>query len=198
MEAGKLITGPRGRAAGADAREPRPAGQRLDHHPLYAGIQLILPGEVAPAHRHTQSALRFIIEGSGAYTAVNGEQAIMQPGDLILTPSWTWHDHGNETPQPMVWLDGLDIPLVRFLDAGFVEPANADRQSLRARWAIPSPASGPTWRRWTGSRRPRPAPTSIIPTAAPARRWPPSPGTATPTPATATSSASSIRRPAGR
>src|SRR5438094_4006561 len=93
---------------------------------LYAGLQLIMPGEVGPAHRHTQSALRFIIEGSGAYTAVDGERTTMLPGDFVITPSWTWHDHGNETEEPMVWLDGLDIPIVRLLDASFAEPGEAD------------------------------------------------------------------------
>jgi len=107
---------------------PGLSGQTCITHSLFAGLQLILPGEVAPAHRHTQSALRFIIEGSGAYTAVEGERALMQPGDFVITPSWTWHDHGNDTDQPMVWLDGLDIPIVRLLDAGFAEPANAETQ----------------------------------------------------------------------
>jgi gentisate 1,2-dioxygenase len=92
---------------------------------LYAGLQLILPGEIAPSHRHTQSALRFIVEGRGAWTAVNGERTTMHPGDFIITPSWTWHDHGNpsveEGGEPVVWLDGLDIPLVGTLDAGFAE-----------------------------------------------------------------------------
>ena len=97
---------------------------------LYAGLQLILPGEVAPAHRHTQSALRFIVEGRGAYTAVNGERTTMEPGDFIITPSWTWHDHGSEATGPVVWLDGLDIPLVRFLDAGFAENAPSEQQTL--------------------------------------------------------------------
>lgn len=86
---------------------------------LYAGLQLIMPGEVAPAHRHTQSALRFVIEGSGAYTAVDGEKTIMQPGDFVITPSWTWHHHGHEADGPMVWLDGLDIPLLAFFGATF-------------------------------------------------------------------------------
>lgn len=92
---------------------------------LYAGLQLILPGEIAPSHRHTQSALRFIVEGKGAWTAVNGERTTMHSGDFIITPSWTWHDHGNasieEGGEPVVWLDGLDIPLVAHLDAGFAE-----------------------------------------------------------------------------
>ena len=88
---------------------------------LYAGLQLIMPGEVAPAHRHTQSALRFIVEGSGAYTAVDGEKTLMEPGDFVITPSWTWHHHGHESTGPMVWLDGLDIPLVAFFNSTFRE-----------------------------------------------------------------------------
>ncbi|HSB23502.1 MAG TPA: gentisate 1,2-dioxygenase [Burkholderiaceae bacterium] len=98
--------------------------------PLYAGLQLILPGEVAPAHRHTQSALRFIVEGRGAYTAVDGERTTMAPGDFIITPSWTWHDHGSDAAGPVVWLDCLDIPLVRFLDAGFAENLGDDQQPV--------------------------------------------------------------------
>ena len=68
-----------------------------------------------------QSALRFIMEGNGAYTAIDGEKAYMSPFDLILTPNGRWHDHGNPSPDPVIWLDGLDIPLVRQLDAGFAE-----------------------------------------------------------------------------
>ncbi|PPR61266.1 MAG: Gentisate 1,2-dioxygenase [Alphaproteobacteria bacterium MarineAlpha3_Bin7] len=88
---------------------------------LFAGLQLIMPGEVAPAHRHSPAALRFIIEGSGAYTAVNGEKTYMEPGDFVITPSWCWHDHGHEGKEPVVWLDGLDIPLVRVIGSIFVE-----------------------------------------------------------------------------
>lgn len=89
---------------------------------LFAGLQMILPGEVAPAHRHTPSALRFIVEGDGkAFTSVDGERAFMQLGDLVLTPNWAWHDHGHEGEVPMVWLDGLDIPLVRHLGPVFAE-----------------------------------------------------------------------------
>ena len=101
---------------------------------LYAGLQVIMPGEVAPSHRHTQSALRVVVEGQGAYTAVDGERTQMSPGDFIITPSWTWHNHGHsghtnsqghegkvEVDAPVVWLDGLDIPMLRFFDAGFAE-----------------------------------------------------------------------------
>ncbi len=97
---------------------------------LFAGLQLIMPGEIAPAHRHSQSALRFIIEGHGAYTAVDGERTAMQPGDFVITPSWTWHDHGNETSEPMVWLDGLDIQIVKLLGASFAEGYPDDTQPV--------------------------------------------------------------------
>ncbi|AIO35083.1 gentisate 1,2-dioxygenase [Burkholderia cenocepacia] len=95
---------------------------------LYAGLQLVLPGEVARAHRHSQSALRFVVEGNGAYTAIDGERVAMSPGDFVLTPSWRWHDHGNET-EPIVWLDGLDIPIVSFFGAGFAEPGKEISQA---------------------------------------------------------------------
>jgi len=88
---------------------------------LIAAVQVLLPGEVARAHRHTPTAIRFIIEGSGAYTAVDGERVYMEPGDLILTPSWSWHDHGNETKDRIVWMDGLDIPLIASLEAMFFQ-----------------------------------------------------------------------------
>jgi len=88
---------------------------------LYAGLQLILPGEIAPCHRHSQCALRFVLEGEGAYTSVDGEKVVMRPFDLVLTPAGQWHDHGNPTAQPAIWLDGLDIPTVRHFEAGFAE-----------------------------------------------------------------------------
>ncbi len=94
---------------------------------MIAAVQVLLPGEVARAHRHTPTAIRFIMEGNGAYTSVDGERVYMAPGDLILTPSWAWHDHGNETDTPVVWMDGLDIPLVQALNAMFFE-LYAERQ----------------------------------------------------------------------
>jgi gentisate 1,2-dioxygenase len=128
MEAGRIITARQAERRVLILRNPGMNGQAAVTHSLFAGLQLILPGEVAPAHRHTQSALRFVIEGNGAFTAVDGERTIMQPGDFIITPSWTWHDHGNDSDGPMVWLDGLDIPIVALLDAGFAEPGNAEQQ----------------------------------------------------------------------
>ncbi|MGH9888646.1 MAG: cupin domain-containing protein, partial [bacterium] len=91
---------------------------------LFAGLQLIMPGETAPPHRHTQSALRFIVEGDGAYTTVDDEKVVMHPGDLIITPAWRWHQHGNDSPAPMVWLDGLDIPLAMYFGHTFREEAH--------------------------------------------------------------------------
>jgi gentisate 1,2-dioxygenase len=88
---------------------------------LYAGLQLILPGEIAGAHRHTASAIRLILDGEGAYTQVDGEKTIMKYGDFVLTPNWTAHDHGNESKVPMIWLDVLDIPTVNFFETAFAE-----------------------------------------------------------------------------
>jgi gentisate 1,2-dioxygenase len=86
---------------------------------LYAGLQIILPGEAAPSHHHTPAALRFVVEGAGAYTTVEGVKCAMECGDLIITPPMRWHDHGHEGTEAMVWLDGLDVPLVRSLDASW-------------------------------------------------------------------------------
>jgi gentisate 1,2-dioxygenase len=130
LQSGGLITAQEATRRVLILENPGLKGQTSITHSLFAGLQLILPGEVAPAHRHTQSALRFIIEGDGAYTAVDGERTTMHPGDFVITPSWTWHDHGNDTHEPMVWLDGLDIPIVRLLDASFAEPAETDMQAV--------------------------------------------------------------------
>ena len=88
---------------------------------LFTGIQLIMPGEIAPTHRHTPSALRVVVEGNAAYTTVSGEKTLMRPGDFVTTPNWAWHDHGNETDEPMLWLDGLDMPFILALNAMFYE-----------------------------------------------------------------------------
>ena len=96
-------------------------GRRLITESLYAGLQLIMPGEIAPCHRHSPAALRFILEGKGAYTTVNGEKAYMEPGDFIVTPPWTWHEHGHEGEGPTVWLDVLDVALIHLFNATFAE-----------------------------------------------------------------------------
>lgn len=96
-------------------------GQWATTNTLIAAVQVLLPGEVARAHRHTPTAIRFIMEGNGAYTAVEGEKVMMQEGDLVLTSNWLWHDHGNETDHNVVWMDGLDVPLTKALDTIFFE-----------------------------------------------------------------------------
>ncbi|MFY9531167.1 MAG: gentisate 1,2-dioxygenase [Candidatus Acidiferrales bacterium] len=98
---------------------------------LYAGLQLLLPGERAGAHRHTASALRLILEGSRAYTAVDGERTPMARGDFIITPSWTWHDHGNDGADPVIWLDGLDVPIVNLFATSFFEHYEGDFPASR-------------------------------------------------------------------
>lgn len=121
LRAGDLITAEEAERRVLILENPAMPGQSRITRTLYAGLQLILPGEAAPVHRHTQSALRFVMQGSGAFTAVNGEKAVMERFDLVLTPSLYWHDHGNQTGEPMIWLDGLDIPLIQSLDASFAE-----------------------------------------------------------------------------
>jgi gentisate 1,2-dioxygenase len=95
---------------------------------IHASFQLVKPGEVAEAHRHSMGALRFVVEGGGAYTNVDGEKFYMAEGDLILTPGWTWHDHGNESSGPIIWLDGHDAPLTGRLNAMFYERYPAPQQ----------------------------------------------------------------------
>lgn len=101
-------------------------------HTIWAGFQWVQPGELAWAHRHTISALRFVVQGhSGAYTVVDGDVCPMQAGDLILTPRWTWHDHHNPTSEPVIWLDVLDLGLVTALNATFYEPLGEAQQTVR-------------------------------------------------------------------
>jgi gentisate 1,2-dioxygenase len=121
MRAGDLISAEQAERRVLILENPGLKGQSAIIPSLYAGLQLILPGEIAPCHRHTQCALRFVLEGNGAHTTVDGEKAIMRPFDLVLTPNMQWHDHGNPTNGPMIWLDGLDIPTVRLFDASFAE-----------------------------------------------------------------------------
>lgn len=129
LAAGELISAEEAERRVLILENPGLRGQSAITQTLYAGLQLILPGEVAPAHRHAQVALRLVLEGRGAYTAVEGERVPMERGDFIVTPTRTWHDHGHEGDEPVVWLDGLDIPLIRFLGAGFAEKATTSSQS---------------------------------------------------------------------
>lgn len=77
---------------------------------LWAAVQWLNGGEVAPAHRHTAQAVRFIIDGRGAYSTVEGDKVYLERGDLVINPPWYWHDHGSDSDEPSIWIDGLDIP----------------------------------------------------------------------------------------
>ncbi len=96
---------------------------------MYLGMQLLLPGEWAPSHRHTPNAVRMIVEGEGAYTTVDGEKCPMSRGDLILTPTGLWHEHGHDGNEPVVWLDVLDLPLVYYMEASY--HINGERQQVK-------------------------------------------------------------------
>jgi gentisate 1,2-dioxygenase len=130
MEAGCLITAKEAERRVLVLENPGLRGISQITQSLYAGLQLIMPGEVAPSHRHVASALRLVIEGHGAYTAVDGERITMHPGDFILTPSWTFHDHGNPGDEPVIWLDGLDVPIVNAFTTSFAEPYPEDKQAI--------------------------------------------------------------------
>jgi gentisate 1,2-dioxygenase len=92
---------------------------------LSANIQILLPGEKARPHRHTMSALRFVLEGSGATTVVDGKPCPMEEGDLVLTPAWTWHEHVHQGSAPIIWLDALDVPLHHYMGTGAFQPGPA-------------------------------------------------------------------------
>ncbi len=113
---------------------------------IYLGLQLIRPGEFAPNHRHTPAAVRFVIEGSGAFTTVDGQQCRMEPRDLILTPSGLWHEHSHEGDGPVVWLDALDLPIVHYLESSYAEegapqkanhPIDASQRDYRRAGMVP-------------------------------------------------------------
>ncbi|HXV80438.1 MAG TPA: cupin domain-containing protein [Candidatus Binatia bacterium] len=99
-------------------------------HTLQFTFSIVNPGEVARAHRHNMAAIRFVVQGKGAYTAVDGEKFPMEEGDLILTPNWTWHEHHNESEEPIIWLDGLDGPLVQSLNVLFFEEYEKNEQPI--------------------------------------------------------------------
>lgn len=130
LEAGDLISAREAERRVLILENPGMPGESKITTSLYAGLQLVLPGEVAPAHRHSQSALRFVLDGSGAHTAVDGERTLMEVGDFVITPPGAWHDHGNITDEPMIWLDGLDIPIVSMFDTSFAESYSADEQPI--------------------------------------------------------------------
>lgn len=131
LEAGGLITAKEAERRVLILENPGLRGLSQITQSLYAGLQMILPGEVAPSHRHAACALRFVLEGEGGYTAVDGERVVMEAGDFIITPSWTFHDHGNDGAAPVIWLDGLDVPIVNLFDTSFAQNHPDAQQQVR-------------------------------------------------------------------
>lgn len=132
IEAGGLITAKEAERRVLVLENPGLRGKTRITTSIYAGVQMVTPGEIAPAHRHSQSALRFVLEASpGGYTAVAGEKTYMEFGDFVITPAWEWHDHGNESPDPLIWIDGLDLPMVtETFAASFAEEFGDESQPI--------------------------------------------------------------------
>jgi len=130
MRAAELITTHEAERRVLMLENPGLPGSTYITNSLYCGLQIILPGEVAPAHRHSSNALRFIIEGEGAYTTVEGERVAMHAGDFVLTPGWSWHDHGHVGQGPVIWLDALDNPFTQFFGAIFRENYPEDKHPV--------------------------------------------------------------------
>src|ERR1700723_3929609 len=128
MESGGLISAEEAKRRVLILENPAVRGESRVTNTLFAGIQMILPNEVAPAHRHVSSAIRFVLEGEGAYTAVEGEKSYMSRGDFVITANWAPHDHGNTSDKPMLWLDVLDFPAVNFYEASFADHADEATQ----------------------------------------------------------------------
>ena len=119
LEAGDVISAEEATRRVLILENPAIRGKSQITNTLFAGVQMILPGEVAPAHQHVSSAIRFVMDGEGAYTAVDGEKTIMSPGDFVITANWAPHDHGNTSNKAMLWLDVLDMPTVNHFETSF-------------------------------------------------------------------------------
>src|SRR6202521_1478904 len=129
LEAGSVISAEEAERRVLVLENPALRGKSRITQSLYAGLQLIMPGEIASAHRHTASAIRFILDGDGAYTAVEGEKTIMRRGDFVLTANWCAHDHGHTSHKPMLWLAVPDLPTVTLFGAAFPQPLHRETQS---------------------------------------------------------------------
>ncbi|HTR46532.1 MAG TPA: gentisate 1,2-dioxygenase [Verrucomicrobiae bacterium] len=126
LEAGRLLTAEEAERRVLIFENPGLPGRSQITDSLFSGLQLLMSRERAHAHRHAAGALRLFLEGAGAYTAVNGERTNMERGDFVITPSWTWHAHGNDGDGPVIWLDGLDVPMVNLFKASFSESNDAN------------------------------------------------------------------------
>ncbi|HEX9878952.1 MAG TPA: cupin domain-containing protein [Candidatus Binatia bacterium] len=137
---------------------PGVAPRKFTTHTLQMSIQVVLPGEIATAHRHTMAAIRFVVEGKDTFTTVNGDKFLMEPGDLILTPNWTWHDHINASDGPMIWIDGLDVPFSQAMDVMFIEDHEKPQQTVQRVWKNSDDGKGhsggsPWYYKWQDSEK---------------------------------------------
>jgi gentisate 1,2-dioxygenase len=122
MRAGEVVSLEQAERRTVRLLNPALRDRQATTHTIQFSFQYVKSGEHARPHRHTAAAFRFILKGSGAYTTVNGQKCVMEEGDLILTPQRSWHDHTNDSGKPIIWLDGLDIPLVQSLHQLLFEP----------------------------------------------------------------------------
>jgi gentisate 1,2-dioxygenase len=127
-------------------------------HTLAMGVQLVNPGEVAEAHRHTMAAIRFVLRGGGAQTTVNGEAFPMEAGDLVTTPNRSWHDHYNGSSQPIIWIDGTDLPMVKFFEISFGDLYPSKQQEISRPRDYAIHELGPTRAKWIGAESIQPPP----------------------------------------
>lgn len=146
QRAGELVPVGRGGERRAIAlANPGLGGRPYASPTLWAAIQYLEPGEQAPDHRHNQNAFRFVVEGEGVWTVVNGDPIAMRRGDFLPQPGWNFHSHHNPSGRPMAWIDGLDIPFVHDNDAGFFElgidgipdTSTPERSRAERLWAYP-------------------------------------------------------------
>ena len=121
VEAGRIVGIDESERRGLVLANPGLGGKPYMTTTLFGDVQLLTPREAAPAHRHTTSASRFFLEGGGGYTVVGGEKCTMVPGDLVINPSYAWHDHGSEGDDEIIYLNVLDVPLVTTLGAVFYD-----------------------------------------------------------------------------
>ena len=129
IEAGALLTADEAERRALLLENPSLPGKSRTTETLTGAVQLVLPNEVAPAHRHTQLAVRFVLESDAGLTTVDGERTPMRPGDFIITPSWAFHDHGNHGSDPLLFLDVVDSPISRFFGTGFSD-LHDDKQQM--------------------------------------------------------------------
>lgn len=164
MRAGEVVSMEEAERRTVRLLNPALRDRQATTHTIQFSFQYVKSGEHARPHRHTAAAFRFILKGSGAYTTVNGQKCVMEKGDLILTPQLTWHDHTNDSGQPIIWLDGLDIPLVQSLQQLLFEPYSQDAQPIQTNsdevaffygHARPSGASAPEFfhYKWPDAQR---------------------------------------------